>query len=265
MRPGLWTGFFLLENRTSTTKTLESEISRIRVAGFPCGELDERNAFSLFVDVPENEMEANASELASFEFLSQIHVPKPVRDRELQILCEDRLIRACSIMGIRTMVTHPFVATTALDEPKSESRDYLLRYAHKASAAGLRLALENQIYPVDMDWYLRNVEDLGVNIDFAHALACGIDVSEMILKYGDCLYGLHVSDSDGRREDYHIMPGSGIVNWDLVFEALDKVRYDGDFHLEIVHERSSDRTENDAKANEAFRVVSGFRRFGGCP
>ena len=106
-----------------------------------------------------------------------------------------------------------------------------------------------------MDYYLEHAPALGVNIDFAHAMAVGTDVLEMIGKYAGKLYGLHVSDSDGRQEDYHIMPGKGMLNWNKVLAALEAAKYDGDLQLEIVHERSSDPNENDKTAKAAYSSV----------
>ena len=82
----------------------------------------------------------------------------------------------------------------------------------------------------------------------------------MIRRYGERLYGLHVSDSDGRGEDYHIMPGKGILSWQEVLASLTEVSYTGDLHLEIVHERSTEKEKNDRTAVEAFAVCDNLLR-----
>ena len=47
MNIGLWTGFYLLERRhLGSLETVIKNVSRIRRAGFSCGELDERNAWN---------------------------------------------------------------------------------------------------------------------------------------------------------------------------------------------------------------------------
>lgn len=256
MRPGLWTGFFLEESRECNLSNLLENINRLKSSGFECGELDERNAYALFVDCNEEVAEYNANKVAEQGFITQIHGPKPKDDFALQNLCEDRIIKACLILGVKTIVMHPFVASTVFDEPKEKSKELLKRYVEKAEKYGIRIALENQIYPVDMDFYLKEIPGLCVNLDFAHAIASGYDVVSMIEKYADKLAGLHVSDSDGRKEDYHIMPKKGIVNWDMAIKSIEHSCYDGDLHLEIVHERSTELSENNEKAKQSYDIVS---------
>lgn len=257
MKVGLWTGFFLLEEKgMDNLHTVVTAVQRIKTAGFCRGELDERNAFNLFADCTDKECVAYAKAIGKLDFFTQLHAPKPVVDIDAQKLMEKRMIRACSIMNIKTVVTHPFLTESGRMEPKAESLEFLNRFCEQACYEGIRIALENQIYPVDMDFYLSRIPELGVNIDFAHAVASGSDVPKMIVKYGPRLYGLHVADSDGRREDYHIMPGRGIVNWSEVFGKLDAVHYRGDLHLEIVHERSTCPEINDRTAAVAYKVVS---------
>ena len=256
MKAGLWTGFYLLEERTASIETVLKEIDRLEAAGFSCGEMDERNAFALFVACDQEKADEQARRIGERRFFTQLHAPKPVDDLQTQLHCEARIVRACALMGVRTLVTHPFIAESYEQEPKEKSTLYLARFAETCAQAGLRLALENQIYPVSMDDYLNAVPKLGVNIDFAHAMAAGLDVRAMIEQYADRLYGLHVSDSDGRDEDYHIMPGKGLLHWDEILEALLRAKYDGDLHLEIVHERSTDAAENDKTARLACETVN---------
>ena len=51
------------------------------------------------------------------------------------------------------------------------------------------------------------------------------------------------------------MPGKGMLNWSKVLAALEKVKYDGDLQLEIVHERSNEPNENDQTAKAAFSTI----------
>lgn len=256
MRAGLWTGYYLLEERTASIETVLREIDRLEAAGFACGEMDERNAFALFAACDQETADEHARRIGERHFFTQLHAPKPVDDLQAQLHCEARMVRACARMGVKTLVTHPFIAESRKQEPKERSTAYLARFAEACAQAGLRLALENQIYPVSMEDYLKAVPKLGVNIDFAHAMAVGMDVRTMIETYADRLYGLHVSDSDGRAEDYHIMPGRGLLRWDEILGALRQAKYDGDLHLEIVHERSTDAAENDRTARLACETVS---------
>ena len=256
MRPGLWTGFFLLEERNMDLPSMQMDIQRLRKAGFACGEMDERNAYALFVDCPAEEAERNASALAEETFFTQLHAPKPTEDISFQNLCEDRILSACAMMRIPVVVTHPYITPSAGEEPKEKSLAYLFRFTEKASRNGIKIALENQIYPVDLDFYLNNIPKLGLNIDFAHALATGEKVPDMIQRHATRIFGLHVADSDGRPEDWHIMPGKGMLVWPEVLRSLKEASYQGDLHLEIVHERDTEKEKNDRTAAEAFSRCS---------
>lgn len=258
MRLGLWTGFFLLENSTNkeVLSVVLDNVTRLKKAGFIVGELDERNAYSLFVKVDEKEAIENAKTLKNLNFFTQLHAPKPSKDLTEQVLIEDRILQCSSIMGIKTVVIHPFI--TYEIENKEDNIILLERFSEKAQSYGINLSLENQIYSVDVPYYLEKIPSLSVNLDFAHALAIEDNVVEKIYQYGPKLKGLHVSDSDGRKEDYHIMPGEGILDWKKVRKALEDVCYKGDIHLEIVHERSENEAENDKKAREAFEKTGRF-------
>ena len=252
MRAGLWTGFYLMEKDSIGLRSLQRNIGRLRKAGFVCGEMDERNAYALFVDCPSGQAKQNASILAKEHFFTQLHAPKPIEDITLQEICEDRILSACRVMNIPVIVTHPYITPLDGDEPKQESLEYLFHITENAKGYGLKIALENQIYPVDLDYYLSNIPQLGINIDFAHATATGMNVIQIIHQYAHRIYGLHVADSDGRPEDWHIMPGRGVLLWPEIIRALREIGYKGDFHLEIVHERKTDEKENDWTAVEAF-------------
>ncbi len=256
MRPGLWTGFFLLEPRTPDLTVVASEVGRLKRAGFPVGELDERNAFALFTAPDKRKARENANALASFSFFTQLHAPKPVENLQDQVRCEVRILEACEIMGVRTVVAHPFIAESPEKEPRGKNLEYLDRFVREAEGRQIRIALENQIYSVDMAYYLSEIPGLYVNLDFAHAIAIGKSVVRFIEVCGSRLAGLHVADSDGRAKDWHIMPGQGILNWLEVVSALRRVNYTGDFHLEIVHERTADPARNDRTAARAFDIVS---------
>jgi sugar phosphate isomerase/epimerase len=247
MRSAMWTGFYLLENRGCTLSTALDAVNRLKKAGFTRGELDERHAMSLFQG-PDSRK--NAMALASLAFFSQMHSPKPLENESLQQKLEDDMVEAASLIGAGNLVTHPYLGSASLDK----SIEMLKRYSSKANQRNVKLSLENQIYPFDLEACLDAVPGLYVNIDFAHACARQLNVAFMIRQLGSRLAGLHVSDSDGRMDDYHVMMKKGVIKWPEVMKALADVNYQGDFHLEIVHERSIDPIENDAKAKVAFSI-----------
>jgi sugar phosphate isomerase/epimerase len=135
-----------------------------------------------------------------------------------------------------------------------------------AKKYGVRIALENQIdakgiggrwmcgHPRDMEDLFDRIDNLGLNLDSAHACAQQLDIPSLVRWAGNKLYGLHISDSDGLVHDYHVIPGKGKLNWDEIMKALGESPYDGDFNLEIVHERKEERALSLAVTREAKKV-----------
>ncbi|MDL2229456.1 sugar phosphate isomerase/epimerase [Treponema sp. OttesenSCG-928-L16] len=280
MRPGLWTGFFLLHQGP----VLENAFALLSRAGFSVCELDERSAASLLLGRPDWEDSLAALVRLSSESgvqVTQMHAPAPSADIGKQKSDIEILARSCEVLGCRTLVIHPFTGRER-GEPKisragewtsfwgalfKENLEMLSVCARTAEDRGVRLALENQIdakgpggrwtggHPADMERFFDQIPSLGLNLDTAHACAQGLDIPSLISWAGSRLYGLHVSDSDGRVHDYHIMPGKGVLPWTEIMGALKKSGYAGDFHMELVHERSEDPSLSAAAAMEAKQTA----------
>ncbi len=82
----------------------------------------------------------------------------------------------------------------------------------------------------EMLWLLEKVPKLMVVIDINHPF---IDTPEdLILKVGNRIKCLHVSDRDEIKER-HYLPGDGVLNWNKIIGALEKIGYQGEFTYEI--------------------------------
>ena len=70
-------------------------------------------------------------------------------------------------------------------------------------------------------------------VDTGHAIVRGLAPHEFIANMlPGRLQGLHIHDNYGNT-DAHMLPGIGIIDWDLVINALAERDYPGDFSLEI--------------------------------
>ena len=79
-------------------------------------------------------------------------------------------------------------------------------------------------------YLLKKVPKLMVVIDINHPF---IDTPEdLILKVGNRIKCLHVSDRDEIKER-HYLPGDGVLNWNNIIGALEKIGYQGEFTYEI--------------------------------
>jgi sugar phosphate isomerase/epimerase len=82
----------------------------------------------------------------------------------------------------------------------------------------------------EMLWLLEKVPKLMVVIDINHPF---IDTPEdFIEKVGSRVKCLHVSDRDEIKER-HNLPGDGILKWNKIIGALEKIGYEGEFTYEV--------------------------------
>lgn len=84
-------------------------------------------------------------------------------------------------------------------------------------------------------------EFLGLCFDSGHAnMLWGNQMTEIIRKYGDRLYAIHLHDNNGA-VDFHMIPGTGRIDWERVMEALAESTYEGPLVLELsCYEKDTD-------------------------
>ena len=246
MKPGLWTGMFFRHGFTlkKTTELLKS-------AGFECAELCECFAAACLAEgvVP------GSPELPLALPLTQCHAPKLRPEKSDAELLEwfERFSGMLEKADIHTCVLHPM-------DDHARNLALLPRLAECAAAHGVRIGLENLIgrdsrHLAD---YCERDPRLGVNIDSAHACANGEKTEALIRFFSDRVIGVHLSDSDGKPRDLHLIPGKGIVDWTEVVSALAEVRYRGDFHLELPSERCPEWEDTFRNACAAAVAAAGI-------
>ena len=73
--------------------------------------------------------------------------------------------------------------------------------------------------------------DLGICMDVGHARLMG-DVVDAIETCSGHLFTTHLHDNRGRNDD-HLVPGKGVIDWDATLLALQKIGYDGAWMFEL--------------------------------
>ncbi len=71
----------------------------------------------------------------------------------------------------------------------------------------------------------------GICLDFGHAHLMG-DVADAIETVAEHLITTHVHDNHGR-DDEHLVPYRGSIDWDRALMAMQKIGYDGTYLLEL--------------------------------
>ena len=73
----------------------------------------------------------------------------------------------------------------------------------------------------------------GICLDFGHAHLMG-DVADAVEVAAEHLIATHVHDNR-RRDDDHLSPFLGTINWDMALMTMQKIGYDGTYVLELAN------------------------------
>ena len=131
---------------------------------------------------------------------------------------------------------------TAKSQPGDNNRASAFRSAEDicrlAEPLGVRIALE--LIPNELSTTPSLVtmleQDLdaphaGICLDFGHAHLMG-DVADAVETAAEHLIATHVHDNR-RRDDEHLVPYLGSINWDLALMTMQKIGYDGTYLMEL--------------------------------
>ncbi len=77
-----------------------------------------------------------------------------------------------------------------------------------------------------------NDDNLGVILDIGHQYAQKELIPLSIEKLGRHMKYIHIADNDGR-DNRHLVPGNGTVDWDEIFRLLKRKDFDGYFSIDL--------------------------------
>lgn len=161
-----------------------------------------------------------------------------------------RSIRGTAMLGARWAVTHPFTIYEAGMDARLSREANLAYYAPHAALArenGVGLALENdfeylgsqrRVYCADVHELAElcdafgDPEHVGACYDFGHANLTGGFHRQNLNVLGARLKAVHVQDNHGR-DDEHLLPFFGSINWEEAMLGLAESGYAGDLTFEI--------------------------------
>jgi sugar phosphate isomerase/epimerase len=124
---------------------------------------------------------------------------------------------------------------------RSALADGLIALAEHAQGTGVSVCVENMppgVYPgsrmAELFALVRELErpELALALDTGHAHIAADAASETIAA-GSLLRTTHVHDNNGR-QDTHLPPGHGTIDWDAWGQALDRIGYAGPIMLECI-------------------------------
>lgn len=164
-----------------------------------------------------------------------------------------RAIEASGMAGVPWVVMHPGTyPDDAADFRQSKRRnyEYFMPYLELADRFGCGIAIENLgeegrpahrrpggVYCATFVELCELVDSFPVNNvgicwDFGHGHMMGIDQREALRVMGKRLKATHVADNAGR-QDEHILPFQGTVDWRSILPVLGEIGYEGDLTYEI--------------------------------
>jgi len=157
----------------------------------------------------------------------------------------------------RVFVAHLGVPRMQQPAPTDNSRDGARRSIealHRlAQPLGVQIAVEvipNELSrPASLVHFVEDVIDVtgvGICLDFGHANIDG-DLVDAIETVSEHLIATHVHDNQGRNDD-HLLPFEGSIDWPAALTAVQKVGYDGMLMLEVAAHGSEKTTLQKARA-----------------
>ena len=187
---------------------------------------------------------------------NQAHAPFPSSkdDETNNKIIFDKILRSIEIagaLGAKCIIVHPkqhlkyMYNKEALYEMNMDFYNSLIPYAKNA---GVKIAIENMFgwdanrevicdsVCSHAEEFCRYADDLNspwitVCLDIGHCAVVGDDPANMIFKLGNRIEALHVHDNRYKNDD-HMIPYAGKLDWHSITSALAKVGYSGDFTFE---------------------------------
>lgn len=143
-------------------------------------------------------------------------------DRRTKVDEIKRWMYECRECGAETVVLH---ATNGINITLNNSIGYKAfeEITKDAENIKLRVALENTRMPHYLDFIFKEIKSdyVGLCYDSSHDFINGQSCGNLLDKWKDRLFCVHLSDCDGIN-DKHWIPGKGIVDWEKIINAIKK-------------------------------------------
>lgn len=167
------------------------------------------------------------------------------------------VLEECHSAGASLVICHVFIGFGE-EHPNETGLHSFGLLLNEAQRLGIRLAFEN----TEGESYLQAIRDAywshpcaGFCWDSGHE-QCYNRGNDMLDKYGSKLFGTHLNDNFGItgneitwKDDSHLVPGDGIINWSRVARRLAKTGLNDFLTFELTTSNKPDRHTHDRYAN----------------
>ena len=193
-------------------------------------------------------------------FVENIHAPTYNSDDfwsdnlngENYMECLLTCVEDCKKYNIPTVVAHISYHNTP--PPNNIGIQRFKRIAKKAEQNNINIALENTGTAEHIHYIFNNIpsEKLGFCFDSGHQVFTpDIDFLEL---FGNRLMAMHLNDNDGK-EDLHLLPFDGIVDWKKTTHQLKCIQYKGAIAFEVSEDKYTPETFCAQVFNRANRLL----------
>lgn len=161
----------------------------------------------------------------------------------------------CERHGVPIMVVHAFIGFQE-QNPNDFGVENFREVVEAARKAHVKIAFENtegEAYLEKLLTSFAEYDNVGFCWDTGHEL-CYNRGRDMLEKYGDRLFAMHLNDNLGIRDfggkitwmdDLHLLPFDGVVDWRGVARRLQRRRWRDMLTFELVTKSKPGRHEND--------------------
>ena len=175
-----------------------------------------------------------------FSPIGEIDIANADNAKRLQVVeALSEIVKRAGDIGIKRIVIHPSAEPYSGERREDvikRAQSSLVALADAAESCGAVIAVENLPRmslgrtSEELKMLISADDRLRVCFDTNHVLMQPI--GEFILDIGDKIVTTHFSDCDFKNER-HWLPGEGKINWQEVFNALDKINYQGPLMYEL--------------------------------
>ena len=135
------------------------------------------------------------------------------------------------------------------DEKRSAFCEIIKGYGKKYPE--LKFAFEAEMPPNKLNDIVSLCENYYVTYDTGNITSCGVDHGEFIDFFGDKIINVHIKDRTYDRQT--VFPTTGDTNFELIFEKLSVIGYDGHFILQTAREEDGHEFKTITKHIKIFK------------
>ena len=172
---------------------------------------------------------------------------------------------AAALLRVHYFVLHPGPENPAVVAPGEQlpRLQHLIgslnQVASHCKKLGIMCVLENKLphlifgKPSDILWILDGINsaEVGFCLDTGHAFFAG-QISDLVRKVvSGYLRMIHAHDNNGRNDD-HLTPGDGKIEWDKFLRRLIEARFQGTFILELAGHSDPALTMANARRGRSY-------------